>query len=83
LGLDDRNCSRLFGRKQKQLISIGKHPAGNALLEGGRNSLLEFAQQATLSSVATSGFARQRNGVAGSRPNAAFQLQIHNRARNE
>jgi len=31
----------------------GKHPAGNGLLEGGRNSLLESAQGATLISVAT------------------------------
>jgi hypothetical protein len=30
--------------KGKRLISIGKHPAGNALLECGRNSPLEFAQ---------------------------------------
>jgi hypothetical protein len=30
--------------KRKRLISFGKHPAGNALLEGGRNSPLEFAQ---------------------------------------
>jgi hypothetical protein len=26
---------------------LGKHPAGNGLLKGGRNSLLESAQKAT------------------------------------
>ena len=32
---------------------LGKHPAGGGCLEGGRNSLLESAQEATLTSVAT------------------------------
>ena len=32
---------------------LGKHPAGDCWLEGGRSSLLESAQEATLSSVAT------------------------------
>jgi hypothetical protein len=59
LGLDDENCSQLVAPEVNALISVGKHPAGNALLEGGRNSPLEFAQQATLTSVATSGLARQ------------------------
>jgi len=39
-------------------------PTGNGLLEGGRNSLLESAQQATLTSVATSAFPRQSNSLA-------------------
>jgi hypothetical protein len=34
------------------------------LLEGGRNSLLESAQQATLTSVPTSAFMRQCNSLA-------------------
>jgi hypothetical protein len=38
---------------------LGKNPAGNGLLEGGRNSLLESAQEATLSSVAISAIQRQ------------------------
>jgi hypothetical protein len=38
---------------------LGKHQAGNGLLEGGRNSLLESAQEATLTSVATAAFSRQ------------------------
>jgi len=37
------------------------------MLEGGRNSLLESAQEATLTSVATSAFPRQSNGLAVSR----------------
>jgi hypothetical protein len=40
---------------------LGKHPAGNGLLEGGRNSLLESAQEATLMSVTTAGLPRQLN----------------------
>jgi hypothetical protein len=40
---------------------LGKHPAGNGSLDGGRNSLLESAQEATLISVATATFSRQCN----------------------
>jgi hypothetical protein len=46
----------LTSRKLAQKISTGlleKQPAGYGLLEGGRNSLLEFAQEATLMSVPT------------------------------
>jgi hypothetical protein len=43
---------------------LGIHPAGNGWLRGGRNSLLESAQEATLSSVATSAFPRQSNSLA-------------------
>jgi hypothetical protein len=49
---------------ETRLFSLGLHPAGNGLLEGGRNSLLESAQQATLTSVATSAFPRQSNSLA-------------------
>jgi hypothetical protein len=35
------------------------------MLESGRNSLLESAQQATLTSVATAAFSRQCNKLAG------------------
>src|SRR5579885_37181 len=46
-GLDRANpVRRLF-------VTFGKHPAGNCRLEGGRSSLLESAQEATLSSVST------------------------------
>jgi hypothetical protein len=38
---------------EKLLVSQEKHPAGHGLLESGRNSLLEFAQEATLTSVST------------------------------
>jgi len=55
---------------------LGKHPAGSGLLEGGRNSLLESAQEATLTSVSMAGLARQSNRLAKirSRPprNAVF-----------
>ena len=34
------------------------------MLEGGRNSLLESAQEATLTSVATAAFPRQYNRLA-------------------
>jgi hypothetical protein len=47
----------------------GKHPAGNCMLEGGRNSLLESAQQGTLLSVAISAFPRQSNGLPPMRCN--------------
>jgi hypothetical protein len=40
---------------------LGKHQARNGWLEGGRSSLLESAQGATPTSVATSCFQRQRN----------------------
>jgi hypothetical protein len=43
---------------------LGKHPAGNGLLEGGCNSLLESAQEATLTSVTTPAFPRQSNSLA-------------------
>ena len=38
---------------RNSLCLLGKHPAGYGLLEGGRNSLLESAQEATLMSVPT------------------------------
>ena len=41
-------------RPGSRLVTFGKHPAGNCRLEGGRNSLLESAQEATLSSLPTS-----------------------------
>jgi hypothetical protein len=37
--------------QENQLNSFGKHPAGNCWLEGGRSSLLESAQEATLLSL--------------------------------
>ena len=40
-------------RPRSRLVTFGKHPAGNCRLEGGRSSLLESAQEATLSSVPT------------------------------
>jgi hypothetical protein len=43
---------------------LGKHPAGNGWLGGGRNSLLESAQEATLTSVASRASPSQRNGQA-------------------
>jgi hypothetical protein len=43
---------------------LGKRTAGGGLLEGGRNSLLESAQEATLTSVATAAFPRQCNRLA-------------------
>ena len=46
---------------------LGKHPAGSGLLEGGRNSLLESAQEATLTSVSMAGLARQSNRLAKTR----------------
>jgi hypothetical protein len=42
---------------------IGRHPAGNSLLEGGRDSLRENAQGATLISIATRAFLRQSNSL--------------------
>jgi len=42
---------------------LGKHPAGNSLLEGGRSLLREYAQKATLTSLATMAFPRQCNGL--------------------
>jgi hypothetical protein len=41
-----------------------KQPAGYGVLEGGRNSLLEFAQEATLTSVPTSAIGGQSNDSA-------------------
>jgi hypothetical protein len=43
---------------------LGKHPAGNCWLEGGRSLLLESAQEATLLSVAMVRFPRQSNSLA-------------------
>ena len=43
---------------------LGKHQAGNGWLEGGRSSLLESAQEATLLSVAMVCFPRQCNTLA-------------------
>jgi hypothetical protein len=54
---------------------LGIHPAGISLLEGGRNSLLESAQQATPISVATSAFPRQCNKLA----ETALSAKIHAR----
>jgi hypothetical protein len=53
---------------------LGKHPAGDGVLEGGRSSLLESAQQATLSSVATLAFPRQLNELAVPHCNRIFTL---------
>jgi hypothetical protein len=39
-----KNLSQLVALGANELISIGKHPAGNALLEGGRSTPLEFAR---------------------------------------
>jgi hypothetical protein len=50
---------------------LGKHPAGNGLLEGGRNLLLESAQEATLMSVTTLGLPRQLNRLPP-RPSVHF-----------
>ena len=41
------------GLAWKAICLLGKHPAGNGWLEGGRSLLLESAQEATLTSVAT------------------------------
>jgi hypothetical protein len=46
---------------KKRLVFLEKHPADNDLLEGGRNLLLESAQEATLTSVAIPAFKRQCN----------------------
>jgi hypothetical protein len=46
-------------------------PGRHCWLEGGRSLLLESAQEATLSSVATPRFARQSNGLGISRLNCA------------
>src|SRR5580692_6766593 len=46
---------------------LGKHPAGNRWLEGGRSSLLKSAQRATLLSIAVLSFASQCNGLDKSR----------------
>jgi hypothetical protein len=45
-------------------IFLGMHPASNGELEGGRNPLLESAQQVTLPSVATAAFSRQSSKTA-------------------
>jgi len=47
------------------------------MLEGGRNSLLESAQEATLMSVATAAFPRQYNRLAAIAWWAAQSRQIH------
>lgn len=48
----------------KRLVSFGKHQARNGWREGGRSSLLESAQGATLLSVAMPAFQRQSNSLA-------------------
>jgi hypothetical protein len=53
--------SSMLRWSQKRPISLGKHPAAAAWLEGGRNSLLKSAQEATLTSVATSASQGQSN----------------------
>jgi hypothetical protein len=44
-----------------ELVSLGSTRQASGLLEGGRNSLLESAQEATLTSVPTRGLPRQCN----------------------
>ena len=56
---------------------LGKHPAGNGSLDGGRNSLLESAQEATLISVATVTFSRQCNRLPQTIWQDALPSQIH------
>src|SRR5208283_1119521 len=51
-------------RQTETLLSPWETPAGNGWLEGGRSSLLESAQEATLSSVATYAFPSQSNRLA-------------------
>ncbi len=58
---DSRPAQR--GWHRKRLVSFGKHQARNGWREGGRSSLLESAQGATLLSVATSAFQRQCNSL--------------------
>jgi hypothetical protein len=53
---------------------LGKHPAGNGFLEGGRNSLLESAQEATLTSVATAACLSQCNRLATLAPPEALKI---------
>jgi hypothetical protein len=65
------------GLADKAPYLLGKHPAGNGLLEGDRNSLWEYAQGATLSSVAISTFLRQCNGLGTEGPESALQQEIH------
>jgi len=52
-GLSQGRRSQPIKLAWKANCLLGKHPAGNGWLEGGRSSLLESAQEATLSSVAT------------------------------
>jgi hypothetical protein len=84
LCLDDENCSQLVALKAKATDLRRKNTRqATPCWRDGRNSPLEFAQQATLASVATSGLARQCNSFAQARSNAALQQQIHNRVQNE
>ena len=69
-------CQRQFcapydsGRPKAELL--GRHPAGNGVLEGGRNLLLESAQEATLTSVTISALPRQSNDLATADQNTEF-----------
>jgi hypothetical protein len=57
----------------------GRHPAGNGLLEGGRNLLREYAQQVTLLSIAILAFPRQSNTLAVPHCNRIFTFNAPNR----
>jgi hypothetical protein len=59
-------------RLRKSVLSPWETPAGNGWLKGGRSSLLESAQEATLSSVAISPFPRQSNSLAETHCNIPF-----------
>jgi hypothetical protein len=58
-----REWPRQLVAGSKSADLLGKHLAGNGWLGGGRNSLLESAQEATLSSVAFLAFQRQSNSL--------------------
>jgi hypothetical protein len=49
----------MVGSIRRAICSPRKYPARNGLLDGGRNSLLKSAQEATFKSVAISGLQRQ------------------------
>jgi len=61
----------------KPLVSQKKQPAGHGVLEGGRNSLLESAQEATLMSVPTWAMEGQSNCLVTGGPSPPSPTQIH------
>src|ERR1035437_4148185 len=65
--------SRRSGCLGKRLVSLGNTRQAAAAWRGGRNSLLESAQEATLTSVATAAFPRQCNRLA----ETAYQPCFH------